>query len=219
MSKKRITDKYEVDPCFHFLYIDNGYRANHSFWDAFSSLFSFHNETMNIWSHFIGFLCVLIVGVNFLIEYIIEKHLTTVEWIALEIYFVCAAACLLFSTCYHLFGCLSEKHHFNLLRLDLTGVAFLVAGSFIPGVFFGFHCLPDMQYTHLILSFLVLIVGLIAPWIEYKVYGYYIRPYILASLVVVGLYPCIHWSMVTPEVYTKPLAKVSSHHDYFCQPS
>lgn len=133
-SKKGISHKKEIPSCFHFLYIDNGYRANHDIKDALLSLFSFHNETMNIWTHFIGFCCIVVLGVNFAIEYFTLQHLSTPELIALEIYIICSAGCLLFSTIYHLLGCVSETIHSNLLRLDLSGVGFLIAGSFIPGM-------------------------------------------------------------------------------------
>jgi adiponectin receptor len=134
---KRISSSEDIPPSFRCLYIDDGYRANHGFKDALHSLFYFHNETMNIYTHFIGFICVIILGIDFAMDYFALKHLETEELIALEIYIFCSAGCLLFSTLYHLFGCVSETVHRNLLRLDLTGIAFLVAGSFIPGVYFG----------------------------------------------------------------------------------
>lgn len=52
---------------------------------------------------------------------------------------------------------------------------------------------------------MVLLVGLIAPWVEYKVNGHYIRPYIFAALVVFGLYPLYDWVRLTPPVYVHSL--------------
>ena len=38
-------------------YILNGYRINYDTWGAtLCSLFQLHNETINVWTHFIGFL-------------------------------------------------------------------------------------------------------------------------------------------------------------------
>ena len=55
------------------------------------------------------------------------------------------------------------------------------------------------------LSLFVLVAGLSAPWIEFKMNGHFIRHYLLASLVVIGGIPCAHWYLVTPDVYRNPL--------------
>jgi hypothetical protein len=67
-----------------------------------------------------------------------------------------------------------------------------------------------MRNFHLVISFMVLLVGLIAPWVEVKVNGSYIRPYILASLVVFGVYPLYDWLLVTPAIYVNSLVWVSN---------
>lgn len=58
------------------------------------------------------------------------------------------------------------------------------------------------------MSTLVLVIGLTAPWIDYKLNGIYIRVYIMASLVVLGVYPIAHWALVTPKVYVDALVSV-----------
>jgi hypothetical protein len=55
-QKKKIVRKDAVKSCYHFEYIDHGYRNASSFQEAFLSLFELHNETLNIWSHLIGFI-------------------------------------------------------------------------------------------------------------------------------------------------------------------
>lgn len=200
--------KAEVAPCFHLGYINDGYRSSVEcgVWEAFISMFAFHNETMNIWSHFLGFICVLIAGVDIFIGKI--SHDTPfVESLMLLSYIACAATCLFLSSLYHLFNCLGESSHKTLLKWDLSGIAFLVAGSFFPGCYYGFYCLPDAQYLHLCLSGLVLVIGLIAPWVELKVNNRSVRPYIFAALVVFGLFPYIHWMLVTPSEFQEKLGK------------
>ena len=207
-SEKKVSTMYDVPECYHFLYIEDGYRVNHSFTDALVSLFYFHNESMNVWSHLIGFICVLIVGIDFMMGYFQMDQISHNELLVLETYIICSAFCLFFSTVYHLFGCISETVHDTLLKLDLTGVAFLVAGSFVPAVFFGFHCVPDSKFIHMILSAFVLVVGLIAPWVEFKIGDVAIRPYLFASLVAIGLFPTIHWCIITPDIYKEKLLMV-----------
>lgn len=134
----RIVDKNGVPPCFHFPYIYEGYRAEHQVWDTTLSLFSMHNETMNIWSHLIGLICILVVGWEY---FLLSSESLTMdsEWdhIFLQLYVYCAAVCFLCSAIYHWYGCLSESCYDLLLRVDLTGVTMLLAGSYLPGTYYG----------------------------------------------------------------------------------
>ena len=203
----------DVAACFHSPFIEFGYRTNYTLWETFVSLFSFHNETTNIWTHLIGFVCVSLVGVHIFVDYHLdnghnEKEVGLYGTFIFETYITCAALCLGLSSAYHWFGCYSVNCHKALLRLDLTGVGLLVAGSFFPAVYYGFYCQPELQRAYLLLSTVVLIVGLVAPWIEIKVNGSYIRPYIFATLVFIGLIPCTHWAMVTPKKYKDNLIMV-----------
>ena len=208
--------KRDVAACFHAPFIDFGYRTNYTLWETFLSLFSFHNESTNIWTHLIGFVCVSLVGVHILVDYHLEnghngKEIGLYGTLIFETYITCAALCLGLSSAYHWFGCYSVDCHKALLRLDLTGVGLLVAGSFFPAVYYGFYCQPQLQAAYLIMSTVVLLVGLVAPWIEIKVNGMYIRPYIFATLVAVGLVPCTHWAFITPVEYKNNLIMVRYH--------
>ena len=72
----------------------------------------------------------------------------------------------------------------------------------------GFYCSPDLQKIHLGLTVLVFITGIIAPWIEYQINGVEIRPFVLASMVFIGVVPFGHWLYITPEVYRNEVTKV-----------
>lgn len=205
--------KADVAACFHAPFIEFGYRTNYTLWETFISVFAFHNESTNIWTHLIGFICVSLVGVHILVDYHLEnghngKEIGLYGTIIFETYITCAAICLGLSSAYHWFGCYSVDCHKTLLRLDLTGVGLLVAGSFYPAIYYGFYCQPELQAAYLVLSTFVLIIGLIAPWIETKVNGVHVRPYIFAALVTLGLIPCSHWAVVTPREYKDNLQMV-----------
>lgn len=166
--------KRDVEVCFHSPFIDFGYRSNYTLWETFMSLFSFHNESANIWTHLIGFTCISLSGVHILLDYHLQnghngKEIGLYGTIIFETYITCAALCLGLSAAYHWFGCYSINYHKTLLRLDLTGVGLLVAGSFFPAVYYGFYCNPYLQKVYLVLCVVVLLVGLVAPWIEMKV--------------------------------------------------
>lgn len=140
-----------VDECLRSPYIEYGYRKTKSIRDTFYTLFSFHNETMNIWSHLIGFFCVLVAGYHVISEMVDKDEHHIFEIIAFEAFIFCAALCLLMSAIYHWFGCISEAYHNCLLRMDVTGIGLLVSGSFIPAVYYGMlRCniiLPDLTIT------------------------------------------------------------------------
>jgi hypothetical protein len=49
---------------FHYVGIEGGYRLHdHTLWQAFRTLFHWHNETMNVWTHLLGFVvCAVLVA-------------------------------------------------------------------------------------------------------------------------------------------------------------
>ena len=73
---------YEIPEYFrHNEYIKNGYRLNcNSFSSAVKSIFNFHNETVNVWSHLLGavlFLILILYTINFITNY--TSQLRTVK--------------------------------------------------------------------------------------------------------------------------------------------
>ena len=197
----------DIDQDFeHMVYIEHGYRRNFTKSELFFSICQIHNQTSNIWSHLIGFFCVCVVTLQKFTEG--APLMTPYGDLFFDIYLLCAALCLALSSTYHWFGCYNTTYHKTLLRLDLTGVGLLVAGSFFPAMYYGFYCLPSLQINYLALSTLVLVIGLWAPWIDLRIRGIHVRPFVFAGLVVVGLIPCTHWVLITPRIYQKKLLKV-----------
>jgi predicted membrane channel-forming protein YqfA (hemolysin III family) len=194
--------KDNIHECYHKIFVEYGYRPCYSLYDAFTSLFGIHNETMNIWSHLVGFICAFIAVLNFGVElYNYDKQTFTVERILLAAYIFCASVCLLFSTIYHWFQCMSPQASHSLLRMDLTGIALLIGSSYFPGTYFGFYCHPTLQTLYVGQSFIVLALGLVAPWTEATVGGVPLRTILMVFLVVVGIIPFVHWLIITPQFY------------------
>lgn len=135
-----------------------GYRKNYNMYQALLSLFSLHNETMNIWSHLIAFICTMIAGLSVAMEYQAES-VALPERLCLAIYILSACTCLLCSAIYHWFSCVSESHYYYYLKLDLTGIAILIAGSFFPATYYGFYCTPGLQKIYMTVATLILVIG------------------------------------------------------------
>ncbi|CAM6083197.1 unnamed protein product [Calypogeia fissa] len=153
------------------------YRSDWPLKETLCSLFSIHNETLNIWTHLVGFLIFLGLTaytvlhvpkvVNFPYFTILEKLRKTVEenithlvtpfsptesevtrW-PFFVFLGGAMCCLLFSSTYHLLNCLSKRWHDILHRLDHAGIAILIAASFYPPVYYAFICHPLLQKIYL----------------------------------------------------------------------
>lgn len=195
--------KLAVDKVYHRDGIEYGYRPSTSWKEAFLSLFTIHNESMNTWTHLIGFLFTFYALIIYFLDkdvlfsyaypfifntsndfisnndlFITQSSLGTICFFA---FIISASICLLCSTIYHWFNCVSPYHHDTLLYVDLTGVALLVGSSYLPAVYLGFYCFEGLQSFYLGLSVAVLLLGLIATWVEIEIFHQPIRPFIFAG--------------------------------------
>ena len=80
------------------------------------------------------------------------------------VFLLSAMFCLLGSTIFHLYLCLSLKVKTILLRLDYAGICILIFGSCFPPSFYGFYCQPGYYHLYIsvigITSFTVFIVSM-----------------------------------------------------------
>ena len=66
--------------------------------------------------------------------------------LATVVFLVSALFCTLASSLYHLLGgILSQRTYSALYNLDINGISVVIAGSYYPGLRFGFRCMP---YTY-----------------------------------------------------------------------
>ncbi|XP_037505234.1 adiponectin receptor protein [Rhipicephalus sanguineus] len=104
------------------------------------SIFSLHTESGNIWTHLLGALGFLALGVHFF-----RSDVLALDWagcLAFGIYFAGAALCLTLSTTYHTFNCHSAKVGKFFCKMDYFGITVLILGSFYPWLYFQFLCEP-----------------------------------------------------------------------------
>lgn len=128
-------------------YIHSGYRpASASFKKSFASLGYLHNESVNIYSHLLGAVVFSAAGV--VIYTAIKPRYETAalpDILAFACFFLGAALCLGMSGTYH-----TISNHSPVVakfgnKLDYVGIVFLITGSFIPSIFYGFYCHPHLQ--------------------------------------------------------------------------
>jgi len=147
-------------------HILDGYRPNLSFWQCLLSLFSCHNETGNIWTHLLGAMIVASLGFKKLMNDESSPKPFGAELLANEMrvrltFIFAAVVCLGVSAVYHAGNCTHDEVCCTaLLRADTSGIAILIAASFLPGVYLGFACFPSLQMTYLGVVAVLLLLGL-----------------------------------------------------------
>lgn len=127
-------------------FIHNDYRPiSGSIKVSFSSWFFIHNETMNIYSHFLPAI-ILLLSWWYMKEYLLSKYsyITKANILIFLFFYITAITCLGLSTIYHTLMNHSLKVEQQLLQLDLVGIVILILGDFISAIYMIFWC-EDLQ--------------------------------------------------------------------------
>ncbi len=113
------------------------------------SLFWLHNETVNIWSHLVGFAYFSLLFVRTL--WTPPDHIsTTTELVPVLIQLVSYQLCMLSSTLFHTFNCHSEDAHRSWLQLDHLGILMALFGSYVSFIYDAFYCHPVSPFVCLL---------------------------------------------------------------------
>ncbi|KAI7873033.1 hemolysin-III related-domain-containing protein [Spinellus fusiger] len=127
-------------------YVHSGYRFYQSSRACLRSIFMIHNETMNIWSHLLGFIffaCLSVYGFHVTLK------------------------CLFCSSIYHTFIC--HSHHtvksFT-ATLDYMGISFLITASILVTEYYGFYCRHAIQARYMIFTSIVGSLGIFTPFLK-----------------------------------------------------
>nr|XP_057925531.1 progestin and adipoQ receptor family member 3a isoform X3 [Doryrhamphus excisus] len=156
-------------------YITDGYRAYLPSRLCIKSLFVLSNETVNIWSHLLGFLLFFCLAVYNMACVLPELGASREDYVIYSIGLFCVKLCLLCSVGYHLFCChRSEKTSRRWMALDYAGVSIGILGCYVPGVFYTFYC--NNIHPHYLGK----------QWKK-------LRSLIFCSVACYGLVPTVHW--------------------------
>jgi adiponectin receptor len=131
-------------------YILSGYRPQtNSYTGSAKSLGYIHNETVNIYSHLIGAIAALVGGLTSF--YLLQPRYQTAtkeDVLVFGCYFGGAVACLGMSATYHTIQNHSPEVSSFGNKLDYLGIVFLIWGSFIPVLYYGFQAEPQLIRTY-----------------------------------------------------------------------
>merc|ERR1711892_255943 len=142
-------------------YILTGYRQEMGdFSKCFQSVFGLHNETVNIWTHLVGFLVFGILTILFYVRPFCElchRNIEGREKIIFLLFFMGATTCLFMSPPSHTVSCHSQPVNRYFKKLDYTGIVCLIVGSFVPFLYYGFYCQPLIKQLYLVV---IIVLGL-----------------------------------------------------------
>ncbi|XP_069025435.1 progestin and adipoQ receptor family member 3a isoform X1 [Embiotoca jacksoni] len=193
---------YEQIPVFlrENPYITDGYRAYLPSRLCIKSLFILSNETVNIWSHLLGFLLFFCLGVYNMAAVLPAVGASGEDYVIYSIGLFCFQLCMLCSVGFHLFCChRSEKTSRRWMALDYAGVSIGILGCYVPGVFYTFYCHNYWRQVYL-----VTVLAMILAIFFTQIHPHYLskqrkqlRSLIFCSVAGYGLVPTVHWICIT----------------------
>ena len=127
-------------------YITSGYRpASNSYAKSAASIGYLHNESVNIWTHLLGAIAAVFSasGIFFAVKPRFDQA-TPQDVSVFACFFLGAVACLGMSATFHTISNHSAAVQKFGNRLDYIGIIFLIWGSFIPSIFYGFAAEPKL---------------------------------------------------------------------------
>ncbi|KAF9871372.1 hypothetical protein CkaCkLH20_11019 [Colletotrichum karsti] len=150
-------------------YILSGYRPDsNSYLGSFKSLGYLHNESVNIWSHLLGAVAFLLGGA-FLYTVVAPRYASasSTDLLVFSCFFAGAVACLGMSATYHALCNHSPEVAKWGNKLDYSGIVFLIVGSYVPALYYGFYCHPGLMTVYLnTIVLLGLGCGMVS-WVEF----------------------------------------------------
>jgi len=118
--------KDQVPYYLHKYRIESGYRKGYKWKNVILSIFAFHNETGNIWTHLIPVIGFTAMWVWFWVTWDGDF------WygVQLHILIVVSLMCVVLSTFYHLTSCISESVNSIGYCVDTLGIAMTLIGAY-----------------------------------------------------------------------------------------
>ena len=148
----------------HNPFIEAGYRVNLSFWQTTYSFFHWHNESLNVWTHFVGFLFFAVLAI---ISYTTWLNQVSIgELFSSTAFFMSVVTMMLFSSIFHLYSCCSSDAYDFTAKLDYSGITILIVGSYYPLLYYMYYCPEQWIWRYgygSIITFLG-IIALVAVW-------------------------------------------------------
>uniref|UniRef100_A0AAZ3RC46 Adiponectin receptor 2 n=1 Tax=Oncorhynchus tshawytscha TaxID=74940 RepID=A0AAZ3RC46_ONCTS len=177
-------------------YLRHGHRPPMpSFRACFKSIFRIHTETGNIWTHLLGCLFFLCLGIMYMFRSNMYFAAPFQEKIVIGIFFIGAILCLSFSWLFHTVYCHSEGVSRVFSKLDYSGIAFLIMGSFVPWLYYSFYCSPNPRLIYLVVVCILGVSAIIVSQCDFFAKPQYrgVRAGVFVGLGLSGVVPTLHF--------------------------
>lgn len=143
----------EVHEASRYTFIYSGYRAALSKTAALKSVFRWHNETMNIWTHLLPFL-VSVPIMTYIFVVLLEPHGASTFEVAMFVVATLGIESVFFcSSLYHTMGCVSYDCHAFYSKFDYTAIAVKIVCGGTPILYTAFYCSPVWQIVYIGISY------------------------------------------------------------------
>ena len=140
-----------------------GYRASYNGAQAIKSIFKWHNESINIWIHIMGF--ALFFYLMKITRTLLPPNAELNDSLIFSLFCGSAMLCLFCSSLFHVMSCHDQKQVYDALAcLDYAAITSLICGSFSTLVYYGFYCHPFWRNLYLYILCGISFVGLILPF-------------------------------------------------------
>ncbi|XP_073178401.1 LOW QUALITY PROTEIN: adiponectin receptor protein 1-like [Lepidochelys kempii] len=168
-----------------------------SFRACFRSIFRLHTETGNIWTHLIGALFFLVLGIGYMFSPNMNYRAPVQERVVFGTFFLGATLCLCFSCLFHTVYCHSERVSRTFSKLDYSGITLLIVGSFVPWLYYSFYCSPQPQLIYLIIVCALGVTAItVSQWDHFATPQYRaVRAGVFLGLGLSGLVPTLHFML------------------------
>lgn len=132
-------------------FILSGYRPiRASYLHSVLSLTHLHNESVNIWSHLLGAVAALAASLYlYLLIHSRYESARKADVLVFGCFFGGAFLCLGMSATFHALLSHSEDAARWGNKLDYTGIVVLIVGSYVPPLYYGFFCKPQLLTCYL----------------------------------------------------------------------
>ncbi|KAL1853537.1 hypothetical protein VTK73DRAFT_9004 [Phialemonium thermophilum] len=178
-------------------YIRGGYRpTSRSYLHSFASVGYLHNESVNIWSHLLGAVAAAATAYATLVLTVAPRFAAAdpADRLVFACFFAGALLCLGMSATFHTLCNHSPEVATWANKLDYSGIVFLIVGSYVPALYYGFFCLPRLMMVYLAMIVLLGLCCLVVSWFDHFRTPAW-RPYralIFVGLGLSGVVPVIH---------------------------
>jgi len=171
-------------------FVTGHYRVDYTFGEALLSLFGWHNETLNIWTHLFGFFLIFVLYIRSLDEWLYNAG--PMDHFLFSSAVIASMFQMLASTAHHWFGCMSRTVHQVTGRLDYSAIALVLPSVTIYATYNIEQCHPMLLYSVIVAAVVgTVIVLFLCFWPPFQRPAF--QPYRALTFSVLGALVVVPW--------------------------